>query len=597
MPVTRKKTRAWKAVRKPRRKQSRKRRDQAPGHTRAIVLIICVAALLLAKLVFAADAWPEDDSKNPASQTTPPKSTTPATTKWIATDAAASATTTSATADSLIRAARGHADEKRFNDAAAALRLALERRPGDVTAWSLLARVLSWDRQFDASIATYRDLLAANPNDTFDRTGYARVLSWSGHYAESMRQFRLAAAADSTNPEARIGLARALSWSGDLPGAEIEYRRLRRQNPAYGDAWLGEATIARWRGAATAADLRAAKAAANGADPATLAEERAAIDRALAPVTSVGWTTSHERQRASGAPDYTIEETGPYAAARATIGRAVGVGARIATTKLFERNTRNAPGDTTLNYDLDGQSLRLDATFLRGYPVQAAVAGEWRSFDARSPKVLYPLTGDDRFTGWNARVWGYAGRFTPSVTARRTFLAIKDWNATTGLQQFDPGHVTDVEGSLGWQWNARGAASVFGLTGKTSDDNDRWRAGGTVAYKIRLGRPSVRLDYGLTFADWDRRSPSYFTPLASSRHAGGITLAGYASPGDVDYGVRYEFSHLQSSNFADIDVNAFSGWLNGIAGGRFPLGVEGSYSKDNNDYETWYVGVSAGVRW
>jgi len=567
-----------------RARKRRARRNLAPGRTRAIVLLVCAALLLVAKLVFAADRWPEDDAAadSTAASRRPPAAANP----------------TNATApDSLIRAARLHADEKRFGDAAAALRGALAARPGDTTAWSLLARVLSWDRKFDESLATYRELLAANPGDTFDRAGYARVLAWSGHYEESIREFRRAAAADSTNLETRIGLARALSWEGDLPGAAIEYRRLLALNPAYGDAWLGAATIARWRGAATAADLRAAKAAAGGADAAALAEERAAIDRALAPVTSIGWSTSHERQRASGAPDFTIEETGPYGALRATIGRAVGIGARVARTQLFERNTRSAAGDTTLDYDLESRSLRLDASFLRGYPIQAAVGGEWRRFDERSAKVLHPLTDDDAFTGWNARVWGYAGRWTPGLTARRTFLALKGWRAATGTLRFEPGHLTDVEGTLGWQWNARGNASLFATRGETSDDNRRWRAGGTVAYRLHIGRPSLRLDYSLTFADWDRRSPSYFTPLASTRHAAGVSVNGYAEPGAIDYGARYEFSHLASSNFADIETNSWSGYLNGVVSDRFPVGLEASYSVDNNDYETWYVGVSGGVRW
>jgi len=577
-----------------RARKRRARRDLAPGRTRAVVLFICVLALLVAKFAFSAETWPEDDS---AADSTAAAGGVSGTSAAQPTPMAAGDGGNSAAADSLIRAARLMADEKRFDVAAQALRQALVIRPGDTTAWSLLARVLAWDRRYDASIATYRELLAAHPDDTFDRAGYARVLAWSGRYEESMSEFRRAAAADSTNLETRLGLARVRSWAGDLPGAAIDYRRLLRANPSYGDAWLGQGTIARWRGAATAANRDAAKAAALGADAAALAEERHAIDRALAPAITVGWATSHELQRASGAPDFAIEETGPFGAARATLGRTAGAGARVARTRLFERNTRSAPGDTTLNYDLEGRSLRLDASFLRGYPFQASVAGEWRSFERRSAKVLYPRDGGDTFTGWNARVWAYAGRWTPGVTARRTFLALKEWHAPTGTLRFEPGHLTDVEGTLGYQWNARGTASLAATRGETSDDNRRWRSGGTVAYRIHIGRPSVRLDYGLTFADWDRRSPSYFTPLASTRHAGGLSLSGYAEPGAVDYGARYELSRLASSNFDDIVANSFSGYLNGTIADRFPLGVEASYSVDNNDYETWYVGITASARW
>ena len=580
--MTRKRNRTWIKARR-RRVGRAVGRGHAPGRARAAVLFICVLALLVAKFAFA-ETWPEDDH---AADSTAAHTNA----------GAARVSNQNATADSLLRAARVASDEKRFGPAADDLRRALVLRPGDRITWSLLARVLSWDRKYDASLTTYRELLAAQPDDAFDRAGYARVLSWSGRYEESIAQFRIAAAADSSNLETRLGLARVRSWSGDLPGAAIEYGRILRANPSYGDAWLGRATIERWRGAATAADRDAAKAAALGADADALAEERNAIDRALAPSTTVGVTTSHERQRASGAPDFTIEESGPFGSARATLGRSVGVGARIAKTRLFERNTRSAPGDTTLNYDLDSRSLRLDASFLRGYPLQASVGGEWRRFDARSAKVLYPRNGGDEFTGWNARLWSYAGRWTPGLTARRTFLALKEWRAPTGTLRFEPGHLTDVEGTLGYQWNARGSASLAGTRGEASDDNQRWRAAGTVGYRVRLGHPNVRLDYGLAFADWDRRSPSYFTPLASTRHAGGISLSGYAEPGALDYGARYELSHLGSSNFADFVTNSFSGYLNGILADRFPLGLEASYSVDNNDYETWYVGLTGSARW
>jgi hypothetical protein len=52
-----------------------------------------------------------------------------------------------------------------------------------------------------------------------------------------------------------------------------------------------------------------------------------------------------------------------------------------------------------------------------------------------------------------------------------------------------------------------------------------------------------------------------------------------------------------SSNFENIYTSTWSGWLNLVAGGSVPLGLEGSYSRDNNAYETWFVGASGAVRW
>jgi len=540
-----------------------KKRQHASGATRATVLVVCMLLMLFAKFALSAEL----DSAAPAP------------------------------ADSLLRSARVLADDKQFTAAAADLRRALDARPGDRAIWSLLARVLAWDRRYDESIQEYQRLLAAHPDDAFDRAGYARVLAWSGRHDESVRAFRRAIADDATNLESRLGLARALSWSGDLPGAATEYARIRRANPSYGDAWLGTASVARWRGAATAADRFARRAADYGADADALEEERAAIDRALAPALTLGVTTSHETQRASGVPEFVIEETGPFAAGRATLGRSVGIGVRVARTRLFERNTRTAVGDTTLDYDLTSRSLKADASILRGYPLQASVGVDWRRFDSRSGKVLYPLAGGDAFTGWSARIWGYAGRITPSLTARRTFVALKGSDTSTGALQFEPGRVTDLEGSLAWQWNARGTASIFAARGEISDGNRRRRSGGGLAYRLRSGTPRWTIDYAVSFSDWDFRSPSYFTPLASTRHAGGLALTGYSDVGSLDYGARYELSSLASSTFDDIVTHAFRAYLNGAASGRFPLGVEGAWSVDNNDYKIWYLGLYGAVRW
>jgi len=123
----------------------------------------------------------------------------------------------------------------------------------------------------------YQKILREHPNDANERAAYARVLAWSGRAEESLVQFRLAAGKDSTDFETRIGYARALSWAGDLPGASMEYERILDRKPAYGDAWLGIATVARWRGSPTASDRFVAMAETRGADKEGVEEEKNAI--------------------------------------------------------------------------------------------------------------------------------------------------------------------------------------------------------------------------------------------------------------------------------------------------------------------------------
>ena len=146
--------------------------------------------------------------------------------------------------------------------------------------------------------------------------------------------------------------------------------------------------MARWRGAATASDRFLASASANGADTAGVREEREAVRRATAPSLGVGVTTSREREYVDGAPDFIIESTGPYARARATVGREADVAVRVGRVSQFERTVGPAAG-TSLSYDVDMTVIRADASILLHYPVQFAAGIESRSISAGSPNVLY----------------------------------------------------------------------------------------------------------------------------------------------------------------------------------------------------------------
>jgi tetratricopeptide (TPR) repeat protein len=495
-------------------------------------------------------------------------------------------------ADRIARA-RELADAKRFDEAASVLREVVAADSSDAPAFSLLARVLAWGRHYDESIATYRALLARTPDDSFDRAGYARVLAWSGRRLASLREFRRSIAADSTNLETRVGYARAMSWAGDLAGASREYFRTLAADSSYGDAWLGLATVARWRGAPTASDEFLTRAAARGADSGGVSEERDAVRLALSPRTGLGWTIARERQYvdASTTP-FTLEVSGPLAQAGATLGRALGVRAQASRLRLWERRSA-LPSDTTLNYDLRASVFQGDASLLRYYPIQLSVGATYERLEARSGQVLYPLRSDTDFLGVRGRVWGYWGRVTPSASVSREFLPIKDRTTRSLL----PGGVTNAELALGWQGSPRWWANAAVSRGLYSDENRRSGARAGLAYRMHLGRPRVALDYAWSYTDWDSASASYFTPLASVKHTVGIALDGWSDRLSLDYGARYQFSPIFSGNFPDLCINAWSGYLDAVLFDCIPVGLEGFYSIDNNQYTTWGLTASASVRW
>jgi len=487
-------------------------------------------------------------------------------------------------------AARARLREDRQAEAIPLLQSELRMRPGNDEARLLLARVLSWQRRYDESLAEYRELLQKKPDDATLRAGYARVLAWSGRHEEAAREFRASIKADSTNLETRVGYARVLSWSGDLAEASSEYQRILEADSRVGDAWLGLASVARWRGAATASDRYVARAESLHADPEATAEEKGAVANALKPSAGTGWSASKEREYVDLGPDFTLETDGPYVQARGTLARQATFTGRVSWLDLLE--TPGSGGVT--NYDLSSVVTRVDGSFLRGYPWQAAASVEYRSFDQNPGAMLFPLGGDDTFFGWGARVWRFSGRFTPRAAVRRDYVALKETAPDTA---FVPGHVDEFEGGLGWQWSPRGNADAVVSRGSYSDDNRRWTAGGGASYRVKATTPTATVDGRLTYRDWDFTSSSYFTPLGSVRGSAGVSIAGYVERSALDYGFRYEFAGLNSTNFADIWTHTWSTYVNVTAFGTLPLGLEASYSVDNNSYETWYLGISGSARW
>ena len=105
--------------------------------------------------------------------------------------------------------------------------------------------------------------------------------------------------------------------------------------------------------------------------------------------------------------------------------------------------------------------------------------------------------------------------------------------------------------------------------------------------------------FSMVFADLEtcvRRRIPLVTVVYNDSTLSLIQVA-QAKRGYVDYGVRYEFSFMTSSNFDDIATNMGTAYLNGTLFGALPLGVEVYYSVDNHTYRTWGVTLSGSVRW
>ncbi|MGH7731254.1 MAG: hypothetical protein ACRENJ_08400, partial [Candidatus Eiseniibacteriota bacterium] len=301
-----------------------------------------------------------------------------------------------------------------------------------------------------------------------------------------------------------------------------------------------------------------------------------------------GWSSARERQYVAG-PDFTLRSSGLFTNARVTIGRTADLTMRAAWTDQVERAESGA-----LTYDVDVRAIRADLALLRGYPFQSAAGIESRRYAPAAAVVTHPLLAAGNFTGWNVRTWAFLGRFTPALGIRRDVVPIK---SAAPVNELVLGHQTVTEGTVAWQWSGRGNANAGFERGDYSDGNARTAARVGAGYRVRIAQPAVALDYAFVFTDFDTTSASYFTPLASMRHAAGVGLEGYTSRLGLSYGARYQFSTIGSDNFGSIRASTWSAYLNAADLGSVGAGIDGSYSRDNNAYEVWSIGIHAAARW
>jgi len=91
--------------------------------------------------------------------------------------------------------------------------------------------------------------------------------------------------------------------------------------------------------------------------------------------------------------------------------------------------------------------------------------------------------------------------------------------------------------------------------------------------------------------------------MASTRNLGGGVKRAYSAAGNFSYGdvadcsrrdlaVERQLPTRFDTHRADVPTDEISPVF-----GTLPLGLEASYSVDNNSYETWYLGVSGSARW
>ncbi len=125
---------------------------------------------------------------------------------------------------------------RRFDEALAPYRRAVDRDPQSPDSLERLALGLDRARQYPAADAVFKDALQLAPRDAAMWTHRGMSYLEQNRMQEAAQAFQESLALDPAIPEAHNGLAGARMAAGDTSGAETEFRQAIRLNPNYAEA-------------------------------------------------------------------------------------------------------------------------------------------------------------------------------------------------------------------------------------------------------------------------------------------------------------------------------------------------------------------------
>ncbi|MEO6462686.1 MAG: tetratricopeptide repeat protein, partial [Candidatus Eisenbacteria bacterium] len=145
--------------------------------------------------------------------------------------------------------ARQLADEGRYAESLAAIRVALAAHPDDTGLLWLQAGVTSQAGDHAKAVRLYDALVAAHP-EMADDTALDRgeALTFAGRFDEAEAVYDAVLSRDPGNTQARAGQARILNWGGRHREAALLYRYVLRDDPTESDAAKGLAHAEYWAG-------------------------------------------------------------------------------------------------------------------------------------------------------------------------------------------------------------------------------------------------------------------------------------------------------------------------------------------------------------
>lgn len=358
---------------------------------------------------------------------------------------------------------------QRYAEARSVLRDHLAARPDDDAARLLLARFSGWAGDVAESQDHYRSLLAKQPRERGLRTEYGEVTSWRGDYTEARQVLGELAAEDPSDLRPRLGLANVDLWSGDHRAADRQLREILTDDPGHEGAQGQLRHLEQLRAPALLPRMRWFR----DSDDFSFWSSELGFETSPAPGRFV--------RAALEAPQISGEE--PVLRADGSTGyrsrHLAGFGARVGLRERIDRH-----------WQLDGE-LGVASYTHGGTAPRVALGATW--FPADRHAILLE------------------GRYEDAVLDVRSI--------ESGLEGIERGQIQLVHSWTGERFNAwtQLAAGLY-------SDRRRYWQGNTVLGVRVLRKPSVDVFFHGGAQDFDRPSPSYYSPRNLYSYAGGVRL-------------------------------------------------------------------------
>jgi cellulose synthase/poly-beta-1,6-N-acetylglucosamine synthase-like glycosyltransferase/tetratricopeptide (TPR) repeat protein len=452
-----------------------------------------------------------------------------------------------------------------------------------------------------SAIRLYEEWVQKDPGARLPRIRLAQLHRWAGSQETAERLYRALLAENPGDQEARTGLGHTLMQQGNLTGAEEAFAQVLEGHPEDPDALLGMGQVRLRKGNWTGSREALERGLAHSPDYRDLWLAYRRVLAASRPEFSMEGSRSVEKEYDQVLRDHVVKLQSDRARAKVKIPWSAEHTTSVASRR--EARTEQNLRYRRLNYDVDraGQGVAHRMKLDDAWQVSGSVEdGVYTNNGTR----VYNLDGRDRFLDGEVSLTRDEEDHVTTLGVRREELLIKDFSnrslrviALDGVEGY---HFWDVEGPAGVKFIARGVDYELGNERVDLETYADWQFQRVEGLSAELGWAYRAFEDDVAeYYSFDRRSEAsghlaYRRRFDRRWYAEGHYVLGRARVEERRNARRVtvsDASEISSARRTDYSTNhKLKGEIVRNFSHAHQLALEGSWSINSNDYETYGIG-------